>query len=153
MTQTQLHHVRLVDVPVARFLEMQQQHDAMLREFSLIALSANDPTMHEVPRRILDVSEEMRARFGVASATFRSGILRAHDRGDTLVTLELQIPFETLRWAEDFLVMFEEGDDFCRQGELLTQPSSARVEAFRRWLVGEVIRQIRDGAAPTPFTD
>jgi hypothetical protein len=129
---------------------MQQQHDAMLREFALIALGARSPGSPD-SRRLVDLAEEMQARYGEAGPPFREAIAAAEARGDVVTTLEMSIPFSTLRWCEDFLLLFEEGDEYCRQGELLTQPSPPEVLEFRRWLVGELIRQIRDGATPTPF--
>lgn len=144
-----LYHVRLIDVPVEGFLRLQQQHDAMLREFSLIALGADDAG--GVPRRILAVSAEVRQRFSFQSATFRQGVQQALERGAPVVTLELHVSLDTLRMVEDLLVLFEEGDLFCRQGQLLTPPSPPEVIQLRRWLVGEVIRQVRDGSPPTPY--
>lgn len=147
---TELHDIALVDVPVGRFLQMQQQHDAMLREFTLIAMGPA-PTASAAPRRLLGLAEEMQARYGDAGPPFRDAVAAAEARGDVVATIAMQIPFSTLRWCEDFLLLFEEGDDYCRQGHLLTPPSPPEVAEFRRWLVGELIRQIRDGATPTPF--
>lgn len=145
-----MHDVSLLDFPVARFLQMQEQHDAMQREFALIALRAEDPDA-EIPGRLKSLAAEMQQRPGDAADPFRHGVAEAAARGDIVVTLDLRIPFSTLRWTEDFLLLFEEGDEFCRQGHLLTPPSPPEVVEFRRWLVGEMIRQIRDGATPTPF--
>lgn len=150
MNDVKTHDVALVDFPVAQFLQMQDQHDAMLREFALIALRADD-IQSSTPRRLVSLANEMQKRYGGADKPFREGVAAAAERGDVVTTLELSIPFSTLRWTEDFLLLFEEGDEYCRKGELLTPPSPPEVVAFRRWLVGELIRQIRDGATPTPF--
>lgn len=147
---TKLHDIALVDVPVARFVQMQQQHDAMLREFTLIALGSENGSP-AASRRLVGLAEEMQARYGDAGPPFRDAVAAADARGDIVTTLEMQIPIATLRWCEDFLLLFEEGDEFCRQGQLLTPASPPEVAEFRRWLVGELIRQIRDGATPTPF--
>ena len=145
-----MHDVALVDFPVARFLQMQEQHDAMLRELALIALRA-DQSEASVPRRLLSLAKEMQERHKDGGAPFRRGVEEAAERGDVVVTLELRIPFSTLRWTEDFLMLFEESDEYSRSGHLLTPPSPPEVAEFRRWFVGELIRQIRDGATPTPF--
>ena len=150
MTDDELHDIALVDIPVGRFLQMQQQHDAMLREFALIALGAGQGAP-QAPRRLVGLAEEMQVRFGDTAPPFRDAVSAADARGDVVTTLEMKIPFSTLRWCEDFLLLFEEGDEYCRQGQLLTPPSPPEVVEFRRWLVGELIRQIRDGATPTPF--
>ncbi len=145
-----LHEIALVDVPVGRFTQMQQQHDAMLREFTLIALGAKEGTS-TASRRLVSLAEEIQVRVGDASPPFRDAVAAAEARGDVVMTLQMQIRFSTLRWCEDFLLLFEEGDELCRQGQLLTPPSPPEVAEFRRWIVGELIRQIRDGATPTPF--
>ena len=144
-----LHDVALVDFPVSRFLQMQEQHDAMRREFALIALRDDDPAA-PIPSRLRALAAEMQ-RGESGGDPFREGVAAAAERGDVVVTLDLQIPFATLRWTEDALLLFEEGDEFCRSGHLLTPPSPPEVAEFRRWLVGELIRQVRDGATPTPF--
>ena len=146
----EMHDVALVDFPVAQFVQMQAHHDAMMREFALIAIRAGDADS-TTPRRLVSLAEEMQQRYGDASKPFRDGVAAAVERGDVVATLQLPIPFSTLRWSEDFLLLFEEADAYCRTGHLLTPPSPPEVASFRRWLVGELIRQIRDGATPTPF--
>lgn len=146
---TALYDVALVDFPVAMFQQMQQQHDAMLREFSLIVLDS-DSEEHAVPRRLVALAQEMHAQFGLVRV-FRDGVAAAVERGDVVTSLRLKIPVETLEWCEAFLVLFAEADEFCRQGQLLTPPSPPEVVEFREWLVGELMRQIRDGASATPF--
>lgn len=145
-----MHDVALVDFPVARFLQMQEQHDAMLRELSLIALRTDEPDA-AVPRRLMSLAHDVQQRDHDRADLFRAGVEEAAERGDVVVTLELSIPFSTLRWVEAFLMLYEEGDDYARTGHLLTPPSPPEVVEFRRWFVGELIRQIRDGATPTPF--
>ena len=144
-----LHDVALVDFPVARFLQMQEQHDAMQREFALIAMR-DDEAGGKVPPRLRALATEMQ-RGESGGNPFRQGVAAADERGDVVVTLELRISFTTLRWTEDALMLFEEGDEFSRSGHLLTPPAPPEVVEFRRWLVGELMRQVRDGATPTPF--
>ncbi len=144
--------VHLQNLPVRGYLEMQQQHDAMLRELALISVGAADPGVGEVPRRLLELTDEMRTRFSSTSGQFRDRVMEAHERGEAVTTVSMPVPPETLRWAEDFLMLFEEGDEFCRTGQLLTPPSAPRVAQMRRWIVGELIRQVRDKAPPAPFS-
>lgn len=146
---TELHDVALVDLPVSLFLETQQHHDTILRELTLVALATPEeatavPRLHALARELYAASTE-------PQKPFRDAVAAAAARGDDIVTLRLQVPFSTLRGMEDFMLMYDEADEFCRKGELLTPASSAGVAAFRRWLVGELIRQVRDGAPPTPF--
>lgn len=147
---SQLHDVALIDFPVSRFQQMQQQHDAIMRELTLIAL-APDSEDSVVPRRLVSLAEEFYRGQGDAARPFREGVAAAAERGDDITTLQLEIPYSTLRWMEDFMLLFDESDEYCRRGDLLTPPSPPEVVSFRQWLVGELIRQIRDGAPPTPF--
>lgn len=147
---SELHDVALIDLPVARFQQMQQQHDAMLREFTLIAL-APDIDESVVPRRLVQLAEEVYQGQGDAVRPFREGVAAAAARDDDITTLKLQIPSSTLQWMENFMLLLDEGDEYCRRGHLLTPPSPPEVVSFRHWLVGELIRQIRDGAPATPF--
>lgn len=145
---TELHDVALVDFPVAGYLQMQHHHDALLREFALIA---TNPEHSKAPRDLLRLADEMHERYGDTAGPFRDGVAEAVARGDVVTTVKVSIPFSTLRWTEDFLLLFEEADEYCARGDLLTPPSPPEVAAFRRWMVGEVIRQIRDGATPSPY--
>lgn len=145
-----LHEVALIDFPVARFQQMQQHHDALIRELTLVAL-APDGENSAVPHRLVSLAEEIHHGQRDAVRPFREGVAAAAQRGDDITTLQLQIPYSTLRSMEDFMLLFEEGDEYCRRGELLTPPSPPEVVSFRHWLVGELLRQIRDGAPPTPF--
>ena len=147
---SELHDVALVDFPVSRYQQMQQQHDAVMRELTLIALAPGSDSS-AVPRRLTSLAEEILQGQGDAGLPFREGVAAAADRGDDITTLQLQIPFSTLRYMEDFMLLFDESDEYCRRGDLLTPPSPPEVVSFRHWLVGELIRQIRDGAPPSPF--
>ena len=46
--------------------------------------------------------------------------------------------------------MLDEADEFCRHSDLLTLATPADLVAFRRWFLGEIIRQL-DGGAPRPW--
>jgi hypothetical protein len=145
----ELHDIALVDFPVARYMQMQQHHDALLREFALIATNTEDSN---APRDLLlRLADEMYERYGDAAGPFREGVAEAAAQGEVVTTLKLSIPFSTLRWTEDFLLLFEEADEYCRRGDLLTPQAPHEVTTFRRWMVGELIRQIRDGATPSPY--
>ena len=144
----EMHEIALVDFPVARYMQMQQHHDELLREFALIATNTETS---KAPKDLLRLADEMYERYGDAAGPFREGVAQAAAQGEVVTTLKLSIPFSTLRWTEDFLLLFEEADEYCRRGDLLTEPAPDEVTTFRRWMVGELIRQIRDGATPSPY--
>lgn len=146
---TEQHDVALVDLPVSLFLETQQHHDTVLRELALVALAPEADS--STPNRLRTLAREAHSGFGDAPKPFRDAVAAAAARGDDIVTLRLSVPDSTLRFMEDFLLVFDEADEFSRRGELLTPPSAPGVAAFRRWFVGELMRQVRDGAPPSPF--
>ena len=47
--------------------------------------------------------------------------------------------------------LFDEADEFCRRGDLLTLAESSEVHAFRTWYIEEYVRQL-DGGPPTSWT-
>src|SRR5687768_4398397 len=107
---TELHDVSLVDFPVARYLQMQEHHDALLREFALITMdNENSSTSAD----LLRLANEMFERYGDAAGPFREGVAAAADSGEVVTTLNLSIPYTTLRWTEDFLLLFEEADEYA----------------------------------------
>ena len=146
---TQRHDVALVDLPVSLFLQTQQHHDTVLRELALVALAPDDDG--STSDRLRTLAREAHTGFGDAPKPFREAVAAAAARGDDIVTVRVNVPESTLRFMEDFLLVFDEADEFSRRGELLTPPSAPGVAAFRRWFVGELIRQVRDGAPPSPF--
>ena len=146
---TQLHDVALVDLPVSLFMATVQHHDAVVRELTLVALAPD--TAGEPPSRLKTLARELYGAPGEVVQPFRTAVTEAAARGDDIVTLRMQVPFSTLRGMEDLMLLFDEADEFCRRGDLLAPPSSAGIASFRRWFVGELIRQVRDGAPPTPF--
>lgn len=145
---SELHDVSLVDFPVAQYVQMQEHNDAVLRELSLIATSSDESA---APRELIALAHEVFARYGDAAGPFRDDVAEAVERGEDVTTLRLSIPYSTLRWTEDFLLLFEEADEYCASGDLLAAEAPPEVVMFRRWVVGELIRQIRDGATPTPY--
>ena len=54
--------------------------------------------------------------------------------------------------AAEFDALLDEADDYCRAGEtLLTLATPAPALAFRRWFLGEFVRQAA-GEPPRPWT-
>lgn len=145
--------VRLVDVPVALYRETQQHTDSVLRELVLMA-------GYEVSH---DTGGPMRGLFQRANDGFADrldltvaaapAVDAAHERGDTYVTLSLTLPGRYATSVQLWTRLIEELDAFCRDGTMLCVPASEEVKAFAQWWCAELTRQLRSGAAPTPWGD
>ncbi len=146
---TQLLDVTLVNLPVEQFWRSQQHHDALLREFALVAVAVESD--HEaVPARLLALVRQLTARFGRLSAEPEARLRDAMEQGVATVDLRFQVPPAAKDAAVDLGRLLDEADEYCRQGALLTLATPPDVLAFRRRYLEEFVRQI-GGAPPRPW--
>lgn len=145
--------VRLVDVPVAVYRAAQQHTDAVLRE--LVLMAEYEAARHaDGPMRRLFT----RANEGFADRlelTVRAApqLDDAHARGAEHVTLVYTLPERVAASSEAWGRLLDELDALCRDGTMLSVPATPEVAAFARWWCDELVSQLRDGAAPTPWGD
>jgi len=144
--------VRLADIPVALYREVQQQTDAVLRE--LVLMAEFEASSRRAARRMRELFERANAGFAdrldlVVRAA--SDVDAAHQRGDEHVTLTFTLPeryaTSTAAWGR----LMDELDALCHDGTMLSVPASAEAARFGRWWCREFARQLRDGAEPTPW--
>jgi hypothetical protein len=140
--------LELLALSVADFFDMVEHHEAMRREFALLAVGAREQG-EDVPARLLALGREIRSRFPELGR-FREVVGAARERGEQRIDVELSVPAELAGWAQDYVRAFEQADEYCASGALLTLASPDAVVRFRRWLATEVAAQLRSGAAPTP---
>ena len=117
--------------------------DELLREFALLRGERTD----HVPARLLTLIDEVRARFGAFSEGPRQLMQEAQARGETEIDLHYELPPEAGAAARRLGALFDEADEFCRSGDLLTLATPPQGVAFRRWYLDEFQRQI-DGHPP-----
>ena len=144
----QMADVRLVGFPLRIWQLATEHHEELRREFALLMLSA---THSDVPRRLIDLIEDLTVRF--AGATESSDAVRdeALARGDESVDLTFRVPTAGRDASIALGRMLDEADDFCRAGDqLLTLATPDPALAFRRWYLSEFVRQI-DGLPPRPW--
>lgn len=142
--------VRVLGLPLDVYLEAEQHNDAVIRELTLIVQSAGAPGGLEVPRRLLEVANEVRASFGPASDGLRAQVEDAIRRGDETVDIHTSVPrrgWQALVRLADWL---DEVDRFCVEGRLLTLESSPRLRRFRAWYAQQVVDQMQ-GLPATPW--
>ena len=144
-----LHDVRITDLPVAVLLRAREHHATLIRELELIA-AARDPD--SAPSRLRVLGDELRDRFSSFTAAQEAELDAAIQAGGGTIDLHYRLPSDVVAGAEQLLATLEEVDEFCRRGELLTLLTPPELVAYRRWFLGEFVRQVRDGAAPTMWS-
>ena len=144
---TDLVHITLRGIDLRDYSETREHHDGLFREFAIISL---DTDAASPPARLLALIDEVRDRYATFTAGPRSELLEALARGDEHVDIAFVAPRDMGESAQRFLDLLEEADEFCRRGDLLTMDTPPVAAAFRRWYLGELVRQAR-GDAPRPW--
>ena len=149
-TPAELGTVVLRSFPLDVFSEARNHSEALLREFAFIVDGGGDNT--ELPRRLLDIVNRVRARGAGLNPGAERAIEGARDRGDKSVDFELVVPARMAAGAMEFAALLDEIDDYCQSGELLTLATPPEIREFRRWYLHEMARQA-DGDAPTSWPE
>lgn len=150
MSETRrLVEVRILSLPVAVLQRAREHGDGMMREFALIQLSQADN--HGVPRRLLDLADELKARFSGFTSGTDADLAAAEASAAAEVDLRYLIPAEASEACIRLGVILDEADAYCRAGQhLLTLVTPPDALAFRRWYLDEFVRQIA-GEEPVPW--
>lgn len=151
MTAYETTVIHLRGVPPSLYARVVARQDELLREFMHIAY-AQPEDRGSIPARLLALMEEVRTRHAASSARLREHLVAALDAGEECIDLALPAAPRMAEDARALLEAFEEADEYCRSGELLTLEAPAEVVEFRRWYLGEVIRQSR-GEHPRPWPE
>ncbi len=154
-----LHEVRVLDFPLDLYLQAQEHSQALVRELTLIAQSRSSAATdalggapQELPRRFVELIEELTHQYeGVAGDAERARDA-AIDSGASRVDLTYRVPAAVAGACRHLGEAFDDADYYCRMGEhLLTLATPPEALAFRRWFLGEFVRQI-EGGEPVSWT-
>ena len=149
----ELHTVRLLEVPIALFLGVQRHHDALLREFALVAIHLESaPERDDTPQRLRDLVTAARGGFARPRDVFRRQIETAVRAGHQVVDLEAEVPYDSVAALQRYIELLEEAEAYIERGDLLTPPPSPEVLHFRRWLLDASRKQIVEGRPPDAFS-
>jgi len=147
---TELVEVLLVGVPLDVQRQSNAHYDALMREFTLIRQS--DTAAESVPARLLDLVDELSARFDAFAEQPRALVEAALESGGTSVDLAFEVPPDITEACQRLLALLDEADAYCSAGEhLVTLSSPPAVRAYREWFLREFIRQ-SDGQPPKPWS-
>ncbi len=144
--------IRVVGLPMAVYLRTSEHGDELMREFALVAASSRERDRAAVPVRLTALVEELRARFSGFTLGPESHLAQAAERGDATVDVDYSVPADVAQAVAELDALLDEADEFCRTGDLLTLASPPEAVAFRRWFLGEFVRQAA-GDPPTPWSD
>jgi hypothetical protein len=146
----QLVEVRMLGFPLEVFQRAQEHGDGLVRELTLIAQAKPE---HDVPVRLAAIVSELSSRFAGFSEETDAVRDAAIDRGEQSVDLVYRLPRAAGAASVHLGDILDDADAYCRQGEhllsLTTPPESL---AFRRWFLGEIVRQAH-GDPPRSWPD
>ncbi|MDQ3385321.1 MAG: hypothetical protein M3503_04830 [Actinomycetota bacterium] len=138
--------VRLVGLPIAAHRATTEHIDELLREFVHL-----DGDSGDVPRRLLQLRDDLQARFSSFTAGPHAELVAAAARGDDTIDLAYRVPEEAGAASAQALALLDEADELCLRGDhLLTLATPSEAVRYRRWFFGEFERQCR-GEPPTPW--
>lgn len=131
-------------VPVADYLALQEQNDAVHRDIDLLLLGIDDdpPVMAE---GLLEAARQMRSTFVGARVDHRAAVEAAAARGETSIDLQGWMDGAVAASAVEYLNVIEELERFAAQGLLLVSAPPASVAALRRWFVEQALAQMVKG--------
>ena len=148
-TPAGLVEVRLLGLCLADYADSAAHHDGLFREFALI-LSGEPGRDDDIPRRLLEVIEELNDRFGAFTAAPQGELQAALDQGADAIDLTFHVPAEARDAALRLRDLLAAADEYCRSGDLLTTTPPPEAVRFRNWYLQEFVAQI-DGSPPTPW--
>jgi anti-sigma regulatory factor (Ser/Thr protein kinase) len=144
--------VRILQLPIAVYVEAEQHNDAVVRELALIAHSPEGLPGTDVPTRLVELANAVWAVFAAASNETRYQVERALREGREVVDLRFAVPADAWRAPMELSAQLDEIDRFCEEGQLLTLASSPRLRRFRAWYTKQVADQIQGlPASPWPY--
>jgi hypothetical protein len=139
-----VRHVRLRDIDVEQFWTLEQHHEAILREFTLIAIASEIGEPQATPQKVLKLVRRTRERFMAQREGVFKQVREATEDGAQTVTVTLDLPVSAASMIQEAADAFELADDYCRAGDLLTLASPPEVSALRRDLCARIVEQLQD---------
>ncbi|HEX2054238.1 MAG TPA: hypothetical protein VHJ78_11015 [Actinomycetota bacterium] len=142
--------IQLLGVPLGLQQRAAEHNDGLRREFQLL-VEHGEAARESVPDRLVKVAAELDRRFLAFTQTTRTELERAASRGVDQIDVTLQLPAAAGPAAAEFGELLHEADEYCAAGRhLLTLAAPPDVVAFRKWVLGELVRQIH-GEAPVSW--
>lgn len=150
----ELVEVHLIGIPLPIWAQAQEHVDELLREFTLLVAGVQQHQSEtNVPRRLLSLVDELQRDYEGITADQGAQLAQAAAAGLESLDLTYRVPRSTADACVALGHALDAADQFCRAGEhLLTLATPPEALAFRRWYLGEFVRQIA-GQPPTPWPE
>lgn len=146
MTQ-ELVRVQLLGLPVAVHARARIHQETLRRELALVDLGPDAG----ISDRLAALAENHRQRFGAFTEEQQLALQEAEDAGVDTIDLTYDFPVEVAEAAEALLEMLDEVDHLCGRGELVALVTPPEALAYRHWILGEIIGQLRERREPVPW--
>jgi hypothetical protein len=151
VSDIELVRVEVLGLDLAAWDRARQHYEALFREFALIS-TGSESDRNSVPRRLLELIDELRARFSGFTAGENERMEDALAQGDATIDLHFELPASAADASRELAAMLDEAEEYCRDGTLLTLVPPVEVREFRDWYLDEFVAQLA-GAGPTTFAE
>lgn len=142
--------VQVLRAPVQLWEESAAHSQELMREFALLGIGAATGTTRPVPQRLLDLVAELRVRYAGTSTTQEQQFEAAVEAGQESIDLTYHVPQGAGQACQDLSDLLDAADAYCADGGMITLVAPAQQVAFRRWYLGEFVRQ-EAGEPPLPW--
>lgn len=133
----------VVTVDVAAMLDSRAHTDDLTRELQLIAMNEHSTRAEPSVLRLAGELAAATEAFHDARRQIHHQTLSAAQRGQTDVTLHLQLPQDSAAAARDWLAALDQADALTTQGALLLPPFPPALVAFRRAYIAAIISELQ----------
>ena len=131
--------IHLKGVPLAIHQRAGQHSAEVMREFAHLV---EGPGAAHAPARLIVVDRVLQEQYQRFSQGTSEQLEAALLRGDSETDLVYTVPREAGRAAAAFGQLWDEVDAYCEEGKyLLVLRSAPDVAGYRRWVMGEFVRQ------------
>jgi hypothetical protein len=154
VTDDSLVEVQMLQLPVPLWSRSQEQHDALMREFALMSVPAEQgEKARHVPSRLIELMDTLTAEFEGVSTEQEQQLYAAAEAGVDAIDLVYRVPAGVADASRVLGAMLDETDEYCRQGQhLLTLASDDELVRFRWWYLDQFINQVA-GTPPVAWPD
>lgn len=148
-TQGPLARVHLLGLPVEIHRRAEEHHEALRRELAFVE---HAQAADAAPARLEALTAELAGRYSSFTAASNERLAAASAAGEPTIDLDYEVPPDIVEATVHLSALLDELDELCREGALLTLVTPPDLLAYRRWVFGEFVGQIRDGRAPRPWS-
>lgn len=150
----ELVDVHMLKLPVRLWGRSQEQHDALMREFALMSVPAEeDDKARHVPTRLIQLIDTLNAQYEGVSSQQEQQLYAALEAGLPTLDQVYRVPPAAAEACMALGTLLDETDQYCRQGQhLLTLAADEELVRFRWWYLDQFIDQL-EGKPPVAWPD